>query len=220
MMIESLREACDVMVEVSRLRDNNTAIGKLNADLKDLKMTADRLKNLAEVLQAIQNSGVVSAILTKDQLDDLNRWINTCGEKTSNYSLSSADVSALKSVLNTCQVSAEQIWKASAAEKANGAYNSLNSLKELLPNRTNTEDLLRRLASSKSGLPKSSRAVNEFVSDVQSAQQLVSRLKLDKEIEAFIGKVLTQKATLTDLNPHILDWIKSNHLTDKLKIRF
>ena len=98
--------------------------------------------------------------------------------------------------------------------------NPNNSLKGLLPNRSNTEELLRRLVSNKNTLPKSGQAVYDFLNDVESAQKLVNSLQLDAEIETFIVKVLTQQATVTDLNDHVLSWIKENHLTGKLKIRF
>ena len=208
------------MATASRLRDDKAAVDKLNTDLKSLKSTADKLHLLAEVIQAMQTSGIAAAVLTSEQLDSLNRCINVCGEKASNSTLSSSDVSALNSAFGTCQLAAEQVWKASASDKADGVYNSLNSLKGLLPNRSNTEELLRRLASNKSTLPKSDQVVYNFLNDVESAQKLVNSLQLDAEIELFIVKVLSQQATITDLNDHVLNWIKENHLTGKLKIRF
>ena len=220
MMIKKLKEACATMATASRLRDDKAAVDKLNTDLKSLKSTADKLHLLAEVIQAMQTSGIAAAVLTSEQLDSLNRCINVCGEKASNSTLSSSDVSALNSAFGTCQLAAEQVWKASASDKADGVYNSLNSLKGLLPNRSNTEELLRRLASNKSTLPKSDQVVYNFLNDVESAQKLVNSLQLDAEIELFIVKVLSQQATITDLSDHVLNWIKENHLTGKLKIRF
>ena len=220
MLIKNLKEACATMATASRLRDDRAAVEKLNADFKSLKSIADRLYLLAEIIQAMQASGITSAVLTREQLDNLNRCINICGEKASNSTLSTADVSALNSTFNTCQLAAEQVWKASASDKADGVYSSLNSLKELLPNRSKTEELLRRIANNKNALPKSCKAVHDFLSDVESAQKLVNSLQLDNEIELFIVKVLTKQATISDLNDHVLNWIKANHLSDKLKIQF
>ena len=220
MMIKKLKEACATMATASRLRDDKAAVEKLNADLKSLKNVADGLRLLAEVIQTMQTSGITSAVLTSQQLDSLNRCINICGEKTSNSTLSTSDVSALNSTFGTCQLAAEQVWKASASEKADGVYGSLNSLKGLLPNRSNTEELLKRLSNNKNTLPKSGQAVYDFLNDVESAQKLVNSLQLDAEIEIFIVKVITQQATVTDRNDHVLSWIKDNHLTSKLKIRF
>ena len=220
MMIKKLKEACATMATASRLRDDKAAVEKLNTDLKSLKSAADKLRLLAEVIQAMQVSGIASAVLTREQLDNLNLCINICGEKASNSTLSTADVSALNSTFNTCQLAAEQVWKASASEIADGVYGSLNSLKGLLPNRSSIEELLKRIANNKSTLPKSGQAVRSFLNDVDSAQRLVNNLQLDAEIELFIVKVLSQQATITDLNDHVLNWIKENHLTGKLKIRF
>lgn len=220
MMIQCLKEACATMATASRLRDDKAAVEKLNADLKALRTAAERLHRLAEIILAMQTSGITKGVLTSEQLENLNHCINICGEKTSNSTLTSADVSALNSTFSTCLLAAEQVWKASASDKADGIYASLNSLKGLLPNRENTEELLKRLVVGKNSLPKSGKAVTSFLKDVESAEKLVNSLKLDAEIEIFLAKVRTQQATLTDLNDHVLAWIKENHLTGKLKIRF
>lgn len=220
MMIKKLREACATMVTASHLRDVKADVDELNTNLKSLKNAADKLHLLAEVIQAMETSGITSAVLTSEQLNKLNQCIDICGKKASNNGLSTADVSALNSTFSTCQLAAEQVWKVSASEIADGVYGSLNSLKGLLPNRSNAEELLRRLASNKNTLPKSEQAVYDFLNDVESAQKLVNSLQLDAEIETFIVKVLRQQATITDLNDHVFNWIKENHLTEKLKIRF
>ena len=219
-MIQNLQKACATMATASRLRDDKAAVERLNTDLKSLKTVAERLHVLVEVIQSIEASGITSAVLTGEQLENLKRCIEICGEKTDNSTLSTADVSALSSTFSTCQLAAEQIWKARAAEKADGVCSSLSYLKDLLPNRANTEELLKKLSAGKNSLPKSGQSVCDFLSDVDGAQKLVNSLKLDAEIETFIAKVRAQRATLTDLNDHVLDWIKKNHLTDKLKIRF
>ena len=40
------------------------------------------------------------------------------------------------------------------------------------------------------------------------------------EMKEVVVKARMHQATLTDLNDHILEWIKKNHLTSKLKIQF
>ena len=42
----------------------------------------------------------------------------------------------------------------------------------------------------------------------------------DPEVKAFIGKVQAQRATVSSLTPHILEWLKDNNLTDKIRLRF
>ena len=43
---------------------------------------------------------------------------------------------------------------------------------------------------------------------------------LDDEVENFINKVKIQKATVSDLTPHILKWLKANDLMNTMKVRF
>ena len=221
MLMRKLQEACATMAVASRLRDDKAAVEKLNLDLKHLKTAADQLQVLAEIIQTMETCGIAPAVLTREQRDTLNQCISTCGEKTDNSTLSESDVSALKSAASTCRREVEQVWKTSESKRvADGVYNSLYSLKGLLPDQTGTEKLLKRLAENKDALPKSGKGIVYFVNDVNRSQDLLNSLNLDPQIENFLVKARMHQATLSDLNDHILEWIKKNHLTSKLKIQF
>ena len=64
------------------------------------------------------------------------------------------------------------------------------------------------------------RAVNNLVTDVAEAKRIAEKFSLNPEIEDFLKKVSSQRATVLDLTPNILTWLKEKDLTQKLKIRF
>ena len=64
------------------------------------------------------------------------------------------------------------------------------------------------------------KAVKSLVSDVAEAKQITDEFSLNPEIENFLKKVSSQRATVFDLSPNILTWLNEKNLTSKLKIRF
>lgn len=64
------------------------------------------------------------------------------------------------------------------------------------------------------------KAAKSLVSDVTEAKQITEEFSLNPEIEDFLKKVSSQRATVNDLTPNVLIWLKGKNLTGKLKIRF
>lgn len=64
------------------------------------------------------------------------------------------------------------------------------------------------------------KTVKSLVSDVAEAKQIIDGFSLNPEIEDFLKKVSAQRATVLDLTPNILTWLREKNLTGKLKIRF
>lgn len=69
-------------------------------------------------------------------------------------------------------------------------------------------------------MPISSKTIQTFLDNVEKGKQIVNGLHPDDETEKFINKVKLQRATMADLTPHILQWIKDNNLMSTLKVRF
>ena len=64
------------------------------------------------------------------------------------------------------------------------------------------------------------KAVNSLVSYVAEAKQIIDQFSLNPEIEDFLKKVSSQRATVLDLTPNVMVWLKEKNLTSKLRIKF
>lgn len=76
------------------------------------------------------------------------------------------------------------------------------------------------LGKAKLKMPTSSKGIDDFLEKVSRGKDIVDNLHLDEEVEKFINKVKMQKATVSDLTPHILEWLKDNNLMNTMKVRF
>ena len=222
MIRDKLTQARDTMATAVHMRDDKAANEKLNARLAALNVAAGKLQSLVDLITAIQESGIVPQVLTTEQVRTLYSSVNDCSQKAAQNgcALTESDVAALHISLESCRSSAAEKWRAGAAVWANDVCNSLTALSHLLPDSNGARDLLKKLESARNELPSSPNAVMDFINHVQKAQKMVDTLRLDAEAEVFITKVRLGKATLADLDDHILQWVQNNHLSDKLKICF
>ncbi|MCR5541142.1 MAG: hypothetical protein K6F71_10055 [Ruminococcus sp.] len=66
--------------------------------------------------------------------------------------------------------------------------------------------------------PLTQESIDSYKEARQKADALLKEMRFDDEIRDFLIKVRDKKATLTDITPSILDWIKSENIADKVSL--
>ena len=66
--------------------------------------------------------------------------------------------------------------------------------------------------------PLSQEAIDGYTEAIQKADELMKEMRFDDEVKDFLIKVRDKKATLTDLTPSILEWIRSENISDKVSL--
>ena len=220
MILESLQSANSTILDSVQATNNKQAAKNFKAQVNALSQCVSQLEQLLNLIKAIQSKNISSNIFTIEIKESLQDTVDTCGQKTNDHTLDVSAVTALKNAIELCKKNVEISWKEAAEDLSNGVQNSLLSLKGLLSNKQEAEDILNALAKAKTALPGSSKAIDTFLDNIKRGKGLIDGLHLDEEAEEFIGKVRTQRATVADLTPHIMDWLKENHLTGQIKVRF
>jgi superfamily I DNA/RNA helicase len=146
--------------------------------------------------------------------------VNNCGEKTNDHTLDVATVLALKNAINLCRNATENAWKEAAEKLSESVASSLSSLRSLLSNKKEADELLEAIDEVKIKMPTSAKGIQSFLDSIERGQKMIDDLHLDDETERFINKVKLQRATIADLTPHVLKWVEANNLTNVLKVRF
>ena len=60
--------------------------------------------------------------------------------------------------------------------------------------------------------------INSYDVARQKADMLLEEMKFDNEIMNFLIKVRDKRATLTDITPSILEWIRAENIADKVSL--
>ena len=67
-------------------------------------------------------------------------------------------------------------------------------------------------------LPLSQESIDSYKETRQKADDLMREMKFDDEIRDFLIKVREKQATLTDITPSIMEWIRSENIADKVSL--
>ena len=220
MILESLQSANSTILDSVQTTNNKQAAKNFKNQVILLSQCTLQLEQLLKLIKAMQSKKISAKVFTVEIKDSLQNTVDICGQKTSDHTLDVSTVTALKSSIELCRKNVEISWKEAANDLSNDVENSLASLKGLLPNKQEAENLLDALEKAKISLPGSEKAIDAFLDNVKRGKGLIDGLHLDEEAEKFIVKVRTQQATVADLTPHIMDWLKENHLTGQIRVRF
>lgn len=220
MIIDTLRQARAAMATETRIREDKASNEKFNQQVSNLSAEADKLCALVEVVSAIRHESIIDKVFPTEDLQDLMTNINICGEKLNEYSLTESDVKSFCATVALFRTTAETRWREYATSYSQDVSNTLTSLSGLLPNEPKTQMTLMSLNGLRKQLPKNPSSVKSFTEAVSRAQQMIVELNLDPDISVFVTKIRNGQATLTDLNDHRMQWLKDNHLTGRIKIRF
>ena len=220
MILESLQSANSTILDSVQATSNKQAAKAFKDQVIALSQYTSQLEQLLNLIKAMQEKKISSKVFTVEIKDSLQDAVDACGQKTNDHTLGVSTVTALKNAIKLCHKNVEITWKEAANDLSNSVENSLASLKGLLQNKKEAEELLEALQKAKVSIPGSSKAIDTFLENVKRGKGLIDGLHLDEEAEKFIVKVRTQRATVADLSPHIMDWLRENHLTGQIKVRF
>lgn len=222
MILDVLKEANSVILDSVEATNNKQAAENFNKQLATLSKYTLQLEYLLNMIIALAERNFISEVLTENIRDSLQTAVDSCGEKTSNHTLDASAVMALKSAIELCQNAIENTWKEAADKSSTVIVETLISLKGLLNDKKEAENIIQYLNKAKLSMPVSIKDLDIFKLKVQKGKEIIEDLHFTSypEVKVFIDKVRVQKATVGDLTPHIMEWLKENRLSDKIALRF
>ena len=183
--------------------------------LAQLSQSTGSIKDTLDCANAIKESGIVEApVIDEATRSDLRACINDCGNGISEMRLSMDAVRLLKFATQI-----KIVWRDASAKYSDGSKGYLSMIGGLSSNPKRATELADNITKTVAGEP-SIKAVKKLVADVSEAKKIADEFSLNPEIEVFLKKVSSLQATVADLTPDILTWLKGKNLTSKLKIRF
>ena len=185
-----------------------------------LSQVNDSLNETLTCMAELRNKNISTVpILHKQTQEELLNCVNICGRSLSEGTLDLSEVNAISANLKTAQAELAAAWARDAATYADGPMGYLTIISGL----TDDPKAVRELAKSIGDIITanvSRKQINALVSKVNEANKITSDFPLKPEIETFLKKVSAQRATISDLTPNILEWLKEHKLLEKLKVNF
>lgn len=220
MILETLQSANSVILDSVQVASNKQAAKVFKTQVIALSGLTPKLEQILNIVAALKDKEISSSVISQEVKDALQTAVDNCGMKTSEHTLDEGTVSALKNAINLCNATVESCWKEAISGNATEVIDSLTSLRSLLQNKKEADEILEVLEKAKITLPSSIKSIDTYLKNIGRGKEIIDALHLDPETESFVQKVRTQKATLNDLTPHILEWLKANNLMTQMKVRF
>ena len=188
--------------------------------LAQLAAATESVKTTLECATAMKASGIVDTpLMDETTRSELLAYINDCGNGVNEITLSLETVTILKTKGDAVASQIKLIWKDAAGKYSEGVKGYLTMIGSLSSNPQRAKELADNITKSASGDP-TTKSISSLVSDVDEAKEIVEAFSLNPEIELFLKKVSAQQATIVDLTPNVLTWLKEKNLTSKLRVRF
>lgn len=188
--------------------------------LAQLALATEGIKSTLDCAVAMKESGIVDIpLMDETTREDLLASIDDCGNGVHEITLSLETVRLLKSKGDAIATQIKIIWKDAAQKYSEGTKGYLSMIGGLSTDPKRSRELADNIGKLVAGDPTIG-GIESLVSDVAEAKKIVEEFSLNPEIEKFLKKVSAQQATVGDLTPNVLAWLKEKNLTSKLRVRF
>ncbi len=110
-----------------------------------------------------------------------------------------------------------QEWTAFYKTKNNELINGLNTIVLVHPTPSIVKNCINTINKCEK-LPLFQETIEAYDEAKNNADVLMKEMRFDDEIKDFLIKVRDKKATINDLTPSILEWIKTENISDKVSL--
>lgn len=221
MLISKIMAATDSINKKTKLQTQKLSNEKLILRLTRIFSIGKELEACIETIQAMQSNHISDGTPIKsEQKTSLLEAINECGRCVNDLSLDDTIVNALKMQTDVVKQLLSAHWKQEASTYCAGTVNFLAILIDLTPDPKRSSDILKSIRTQCINASSNQASINQLVSDVADAQNIINQYKIEPVIQDFLLKVKLRKATIEDLTPEVAVWLKANNLTKKLLISF
>lgn len=220
LLTETIKNSTSAIKKRKSMQTNKKAAEDFARALGQLAQVSQTIKTTLDCATEMKNSGIVQHPAMKQQVrDELLEFADSCGRGVFEGTLTMDMVTALKAKGDSAAQQIKIVWKDSAAKYAEGTKGYLSMIGGLTDDPKHARELADSITKTVDGALTIIN-IKKLVNDVAEAKEITDAFSLNLEIEAFLRKVSSQQATIVDLTPDVLVWLKDKKLTSKLKIRF
>ncbi|MEE1282943.1 MAG: hypothetical protein UHK60_11970 [Acutalibacteraceae bacterium] len=200
--------------------ENKQSAERYSKALSQLSKQYISIKNAVDCVKEIKDKKIVeSSVFPKSIRDSLLSSVISCGSAIDNGTLTSDAVKVLQTKADIFDNHLKIIWKDAASKYSDGTKGYLSMISGFTDDPQKAKELSESITKTVNGT-LSIKAINKLVDDVNKAKVITESFSLNQTIEIFLKKVSAQQATVTDLTPEVLQWLKDKKLLSKLKVSF
>ncbi len=213
MLHEKIQSTIGLIEDVADNRQketDNAATAKRNTTFFD--SLAKLTPSITSYILARKNFSFTVQPNTYDELQDLINY-----SKKTFENLKAVNPTSFKQKTESFIDAISQEWAVFYKSNNSELINGLNIIVLVHPNPNVVRGCITALNRCERW-PLTQLAIDSYKDARQKAGDLLKEMRFDDEIKDFLVKVRDKRATLTDLSPSILEWIKSEDISDKVSL--
>lgn len=211
--------------ETNRLMEAKRDSNLIKTELEEYSKAIDKLsvikKNITNYTISLINLNKMNN--SEFQYDDLNTVIseiNTYEKDAENGYLNSDRIHRIDRLIRELEDNLKNQWREYYLTTTGSLRNTVNSLINISSDLTKINLVTNALNPNKLYWPVDDRVESIISNNMIDGKNIINSLGVNKEIEEFLNKISENKATIFDLKPEILDWIKAHGLENKIALTF
>lgn len=218
MLLNKVKETTNLIKLESEVNENK----KINEDFKRV------FKRLELIEKAFNNYYKTIKTLNKEygieyKYDDLNllkRKLKKLKENLKGEYIDMSLIDAITKETNELEQSLKEKWNLYIVSETNGLINTLKTIRSIVNDKPKVDIVVHSIMKDRVAWPVDNDKLNNINNKKKEAQKLISDLGLNKNISDFIEKIALNQATILDLTPEILDWVRNKEFENNIALRF
>ena len=219
MLLNRLKETNELLSlkeENNQVEDRQKEIERAKKRISDIKNTLDKYSTSIKNLKKTYGES-----FDYSDLSALYRLVDTLENDFKNDYIDMNLIDKINKQVNDLESSLKEEWKDFYKARTTSIRSTVDSTKNLVPQNDNVSIVLNALNPNHMYWPVSERNINIIEGNILTAKDIVNDLGVDNvEVKRFIDLITHEKATIADLTPEILGWIKDKKLEGKIGLTF
>ena len=129
-------------------------------------------------------------------------------------------IDAITKETNELEQFLKEKWNLYIVSETNGLINTLKTIRSIVNDKPKVDIVVHSIMKDRVAWPVDNDKLNNINNKKKEAQKLISDLGLNKNISDFIEKIALNQATILDLTPEILDWVRNKEFENNIALRF
>ena len=199
-------------VENQRYREiKKTKYSNLSSKLEKEKIRLDNLIDFKYVMgKNIENLSLKSIV---DKLKEIQEHIDY-------DQVDDREGTQVHLVIDKIESQLKMEWKNYCQLMTNGVITTLTNVKPFFTDEDEINIIINTLMGYENMWPINREKYDRFIENIELAKNKIDSLELTDEVRRFIRRITSNNATLSDLTPDILKWVKDNGYESKIKLKF
>lgn len=195
---------------------------KVNGDFERVKKRVSSIKiaasNYTDSFKSLKMRD--NEFFESEDLDKVIKMVVKLERELKSEYIDHALIDSITKEVNSLEEGLKQRWKTYFEKDTVSLRNAINTVSNISSDRQSVNEVITALSIHKAQWPVNDITLQKFDNNIAKGEKIISDLGLNPKIEEFLSKIVTNTATIFDLDEEILEWIKEKELSEKIGLRF